>query len=96
MEKKIIIFSGEPKSINPELIYKSWKKSSSSIKNKIYVITNYELFKKQLLKFENTENPTHVIACVGGGSNAAGLFYPFLNNKIQTSESSIIYNHQLF
>ena len=43
-------------------------------------VIGYET-KKQLLKFENTENPTHVIACVGGGSNAAGLFYPFLNNK---------------
>jgi len=31
--------------------------------------------------FEKTGNnlPTHVIACVGGGSNAAGAFYHFLN-----------------
>ena len=43
-------------------------------------VIGYET-KKQLYKFEKTENPTHVIACVGGGSNAAGLFYPFLNNK---------------
>jgi len=28
----------------------------------------------------NHELPTHVIACVGGGSNAAGAFYHFLND----------------
>lgn len=33
--------------------------------------------KKQLLKETGDEFPTHVIACVGGGSNAAGAFYHF-------------------
>lgn len=37
--------------------------------------------KKQLFKQIGTKNPTHVIACVGGGSNAAGAFYHFINNK---------------
>ena len=32
----------------------------------------------QLLAQTGTELPTHVIACVGGGSNAAGAFYHFL------------------
>ena len=40
-----------------------------------------EEIKKQLLLKENTENPDFVIACVGGGSNAAGAFYHYLNNK---------------
>lgn len=35
----------------------------------------------QLLKSENTEFPDTVIACVGGGSNAAGTFYHFLDNE---------------
>lgn len=35
--------------------------------------------KAQLLEKEATENPNYVIACVGGGSNAAGAFYHFLN-----------------
>ena len=52
MKNKILIIGGDPNSINSEIIYKSWKKSSSAIKNKIYVITNYELFKKQLLKLK--------------------------------------------
>ncbi|MGB4725510.1 MAG: tryptophan synthase subunit beta [Sediminibacterium sp.] len=34
--------------------------------------------RKQLLAQTGTEFPTHVIACVGGGSNAAGAFYHFL------------------
>jgi tryptophan synthase beta chain len=40
--------------------------------------------KKQLLKETGNEFPTHVIACVGGGSNAAGAFYHFIaHNKVE-------------
>lgn len=35
--------------------------------------------KKQLKEKNGNELPTHVIACVGGGSNAAGAFYHFLD-----------------
>jgi tryptophan synthase beta chain len=37
--------------------------------------------KKQLLQKTGNPSPTHVIACVGGGSNAAGAFYHFLEEK---------------
>ncbi|MEJ7610334.1 MAG: tryptophan synthase subunit beta [Ferruginibacter sp.] len=37
--------------------------------------------KKQLLQQTGEELPTHVIACVGGGSNAAGAFYHFTKEK---------------
>lgn len=40
-----------------------------------------EEIKKQLLELEGTENPNYVIACVGGGSNAAGAFYHYLNKE---------------
>lgn len=40
-----------------------------------------EEIKAQLLEKEGTENPDYVIACVGGGSNAAGAFYHFLNDE---------------
>ncbi len=40
-----------------------------------------EEIKAQLLEKEGTENPDYVIACVGGGSNAAGAFYHFLDNE---------------
>lgn len=37
-----------------------------------------EEIRKQLLEKTGSELPTHVMACVGGGSNAAGAFYHFL------------------
>lgn len=39
-----------------------------------------EEIKYQLLEQTGFENPTHIIACVGGGSNAAGAFYHFIDN----------------
>ena len=35
--------------------------------------------RQQLLYKESTEFPNYVVACVGGGSNAAGAFYHYLN-----------------
>ena len=37
--------------------------------------------KTQLLEKEGTEKPDYVIACVGGGSNAAGTYYHFLDDE---------------
>lgn len=37
--------------------------------------------RSQLLEQTGNELPTRVIACVGGGSNAAGAFYHFLNDE---------------
>lgn len=37
--------------------------------------------KEQLLEKEGRENPDYLIACVGGGSNAAGAYYHFLDNE---------------
>jgi len=39
-----------------------------------------EEIRRQLQEAEGRNHPDHVIACVGGGSNAAGAFYHFLNN----------------
>lgn len=47
--------------------------------------------RKQLLEKEGRENPDYVIACVGGGSNAAGMIYHFLdesNVKIVLAEAA--------
>ncbi len=38
-----------------------------------------EEIKKQLKEKTGSELPTHIIACVGGGSNAAGAFYHYLD-----------------
>lgn len=35
--------------------------------------------RRQLQKKEKRENPDYIIACVGGGSNAAGAFYHYLD-----------------
>lgn len=40
-----------------------------------------EEIKKQLKEKIGNENPDFVVACVGGGSNAAGAFYHFLENE---------------
>ena len=43
--KKILLISGDPNSINSELIYKSLKKLSKNKKKKIYLISNFKLLK---------------------------------------------------
>jgi tryptophan synthase beta chain len=50
----------------PDMVARFQSVISEEIKKQLQVKTGYGL-------------PTHVIACVGGGSNAAGAFYHFLN-----------------
>lgn len=40
-----------------------------------------EEIKRQLKEQTGNENPDYVVACVGGGSNAVGSFYHFVENK---------------
>ena len=53
MRKKIIIISGEPNSINSEIIFKTFKKLKKGIKKRIYLISNIDLLRKQfkILKY---------------------------------------------
>ncbi|GAA5220643.1 tryptophan synthase subunit beta [Membranihabitans marinus] len=37
--------------------------------------------KEQLQEYEGRSNPDRIIACVGGGSNAAGAFYHYLDDE---------------
>ena len=37
--------------------------------------------RKQLLEQTGSELPDYIVACIGGGSNAAGAFYHFLNDE---------------
>ncbi|MDP3556621.1 MAG: tryptophan synthase subunit beta [Bacteroidota bacterium] len=37
--------------------------------------------KKQLYELEGKENPDYILACIGGGSNAAGAFCDFIGNS---------------
>lgn len=50
-----------------------------------------EEIRNQLLEQTGSETPDYVVACVGGGSNAAGVFYHFLddeNVKIVAAEAA--------
>lgn len=55
--------------------------------------------KSQLLQQVGKENPDYVIACVGGGSNAAGAFYHYLDQEdvqligVEASGKGIDTNH---
>ncbi len=50
MKKKIILVSGDPNSINSEIIFKSWKKLSKRIKKNLFLISNCNLLRKQFKK----------------------------------------------
>ncbi|HSP87544.1 MAG TPA: tryptophan synthase subunit beta, partial [Ignavibacteriaceae bacterium] len=44
-------------------------------------VIGYET-KEQILEKEK-KLPDYILACVGGGSNAIGIFYPFINSKVK-------------
>ncbi len=56
MKKKIILVLGDPNSINSEIIFKSWKKINSSLKKRIYIISNYDLVLSQFKKLNYSLN----------------------------------------
>ena len=56
MKKKIIIISGDPNSINTEIIYKSWKNLKKDKRKNIYIISNFMLMKKQFNKLKYRVN----------------------------------------
>ena len=94
MKNKIIIISGDPNSINSEVIYKAWKKINNSIKKKIYLISNYNLIKQQLHKL-NYNIRLEKVKDINDKSNSANLKIidvflnfnnPFKISKIQRSQ----------
>ena len=52
MKKKICIITGDPNSINSEIISKSLKKLDSKTRSEIILIGNFSLLQKQLKKFK--------------------------------------------
>tara|TARA_A100001015_G_C15009878_1_gene722499 strand:+ start:540 stop:1499 length:960 start_codon:yes stop_codon:yes gene_type:complete len=52
MKKKILLVSGDPNSINSELIFKSWRKINNITKKKIYLISNYNMIYAQFKKLK--------------------------------------------
>tara|TARA_X000001036_G_scaffold119371_1_gene112863 strand:- start:2791 stop:3756 length:966 start_codon:yes stop_codon:yes gene_type:complete len=53
MKNKIIIIAGDPNSINSEIISKTWKTISASVKKKIYLIGNFNLINRQFKKLKS-------------------------------------------
>lgn len=45
------------------------------------MVAKFQSIISQEIKKQITENPTHIIACIGGGSNAIGAFYHFLEEE---------------
>ncbi len=52
MKRKIIIFTGDPNSINSEIIYKTWNKLNKKLRKKIYFVSSYNLIKNQFKKLK--------------------------------------------
>ena len=52
MKNRIILVSGDPNSINSEIIYKSWKRLKKSLKKRIFVISNTRLLTQQFKKLK--------------------------------------------
>ncbi len=52
MKNKIIIVTGDPNSINSELIFKTWNKLNKSLRKKICLIGNYTLIEEQFKKIK--------------------------------------------
>ena len=52
MKNKIILVSGDPNSINSEIIYKTWKKLNKSLKKRIFIISNTNLLTQQFKKLK--------------------------------------------
>ncbi len=45
------------------------------------MVAKFQAIISQEIKNQINENPTHIIACIGGGSNAIGAFYHFLDEE---------------
>lgn len=58
--KKILIVTGDPNSINSEIIFKVWKKMKDPLKKKVFFISNYDLIKKQFKLLKYKINPIKV------------------------------------
>ncbi len=52
MKNKIILICGDPHSINTEIIFKTWSRLNSFLRNNIYLVGNYKLISNQLIKLK--------------------------------------------
>lgn len=60
MKKKILIITGDPNSINSEIIYKCWKSLNLNKRKEIFFISNIRLLEKQMKKL-NYPSKFHMV-----------------------------------
>ena len=106
MKKKIILISGDPNSINSEIIYKSWKKLNYATRKKIYLVSNYLLLKKQLKKLKypigitkvkniNISSDTKNLKVIDIGLKFSNPFKVDFKNASEFVIKSLNYSHKL-
>ncbi len=78
--KKILLLSGDPNSINSELIFKTWKKLNHSVRKKIYLISSYDLIKAQ---FKKLKYPLKIIKVKNLSENVKGNYLKIINLDIK-------------
>ena len=79
MKKKILLLSGDPNSINSELIFKTWKKLNKTTREKIYLISNFSLMKAQ---FKKLRYPIKIIKINNLDDEIRGNFLKIINVDI--------------
>ena len=79
MKKKILLLSGDPNSINSELIFKTWKKLNKTTRKKIYLISNFSLMKAQ---FKKLRYPIKIIKIKNIDDEVRGNFLKIINVDI--------------
>tara|TARA_B100001248_G_scaffold68660_1_gene48479 strand:+ start:11556 stop:12521 length:966 start_codon:yes stop_codon:yes gene_type:complete len=105
INNKIIIISGDPNSINSELIYKCWKKLDLDTKKKIFLVSNYDLIKKQfkrlkykikLLKVDNLKDvKNHNLKIINVKLNFKNPFNVSYKNASKFIKNSLELGHKL-
>ena len=76
MNKKILVVSGDPNSINSEIIYKTWNKLNFKVKKKINLIANFKLIRKQ---FKKIKSKVRVIKVKSINENASTSFLKIID-----------------
>ena len=79
MKKKILLLSGDPNSINSELIFKTWKKLNKTTRKKINLISNFSLMKAQ---FKKLRYPIKIIKINNLDDEIRGNFLKIINVDI--------------
>jgi len=102
--KKILIVTGDPNSINSEIIIKVWNKMKKSVRKRTYFISNYNLLKNQfkilnfnekILKKNNLENEDPIIKILNVDLSFKNPFNVKRKNSSQFIKKSLKLAHNL-